>query len=176
MRSAVNATHTSLLDIAPTLLAIAGIEAPAVMDGGSLLPLLDQPTDPARSVVGEYLGEGAIAPIFMIRRGTLKFVWSRPDPPQLFDLATDPCELVNLAIDDDHRQMVDDFTAEVMQRWDPDAIEQQVRANQMARATVDRAVRQGRFTAWDYIPQSEAANQYMRNHLDLNDVEAGRRA
>ena len=46
----------------------------------------------------------------------------------------------------------------------------------MARATVDRALRQGRFEAWDYVPQSNALNQYMRNHLDLNDVESSRRA
>ena len=67
------------------------------------------------------------------------------------------------------------FDAEVAERWDAAAIDADVRANQAARATVDRALREGRFEAWDYVPQSDALNQYMRNHFDLNDVESGRR-
>jgi choline-sulfatase len=73
------AAHVGLLDIAPTLLDIAGIEIPAVMDGASVLPLLNEPGDEDRIVVGEYLGEGAVASIFMIRRGPWKFIWSQPD-------------------------------------------------------------------------------------------------
>ena len=170
-----NGSHVGLLDIAPTMLDLAGIDVPEEMDGASVVPLLGRPADPDRTVVGEYLGEGAIAPIFMIRRGRWKFVWSRADPPQLFDLAADPSELVNLAADEAHGGIVADFVIEVLERWDPDAIEQQVLANQRARATVDRALRQGRFEAWDYVPKSDAVNQYMRNHFDLNDVELGRR-
>lgn len=171
-----NGSHVGLLDIAPTLLDIAGIDVPAMMDGSSLLPLLDQPTDGHRAVVGEYLGEGAIAPIFMIRRGPWKFVWSQPDGAQLFDLGTDPHELVNLVGDADFTDVVADFTTEVLRRWDPDEIDRSVRSNQRARAVVDTAMRQGRFAAWDYQPTTDAASQYMRNHLDLNDVEARRRA
>jgi choline-sulfatase len=166
-----NETHVGLLDIAPTLLDIAGIEMPDVMDGTSVLRDVGE-----RTVVGEYLGEGAVAPIFMIRRGQWKFVWSLADPPQLYDLDADPNELNNLATDPAHADTAAAFEAEVFERWDPDAIDAAVRANQQARATVDQALRQGRFEAWDYVPQSDATNQYMRNHLDLNDVEAGRRA
>jgi choline-sulfatase len=171
-----NATHASLLDVAPTLLDLAGVDIPTEMDGDSLIPLLDGPTNTGRSVVGEYLGEGAVAPIFMIRRERWKFVWSRPDGGQLFDLESDPSELTNLVGDLDHTDLVADFTMEVLRRWDVDVIDADVRANQSARALVDRALRQGRFEAWDFQPMTNAADQYMRNHLDLNDVEAGRRA
>ncbi len=34
---------------------------------------------------------------------------------------------------------------------------------------------QGHYTSWDYQPHNDASRQYMRNHLDLNEVEAGRR-
>lgn len=172
----VNSTHVSLLDIAPTLLDIAGVDVPAILDGSSLLPLVGADPDPDRTVLGEYLGEGAVAPIFMIRRGDHKFVWSEPDGAQLFDLADDPAELNNLAAQADFMDEVADFTMEVLDRWDPTGLNAAVRANQEARATVDRALRQGRFEAWDYQPTTEARNQYMRNHLDLNDVESGRRA
>ncbi len=172
----VNGSHVGLLDIAPTLLDVAGVESPAAFDGASLLPLLGAATDPARTVVGEYLGEGAIAPIFMVRRGRWKFIWSQPDGAQLYDLDCDPDELDNLVGNVDHLDVVADFTTEVLRRWDPDQLRADVLASQEARATVDRAMRQGRFAAWDYEPGSDAKNQYMRNHLDLNDVESSRRA
>ncbi len=170
------AAHASLLDIAPTMLDVAGVEVPAEMDGVSLLPMIEAGADDDHAVLGEYFGEGAVAPIFMIRRGRYKFVWSQPDGAQLFDLVDDPDELSNLVGRSEHLDTVADFTAEVFRRWDVDAIDAEVRANQRARATVDRALRQGRFTSWDFQPTTDAANQYMRNHLDLNDVESGRRA
>ncbi len=172
----VDTTVASLLDIAPTLLDLAGIETPSIMDGDSLLPLIDGrgtgggPNE--RTVVGEYLGEGAVAPILMIRRGHHKYVWSEPDPPQLYDLVADPLELVNIA---DRSELADELEAEVAQRWDCAELKRQVLASQQARTVVDRALRQGRYQSWDYQPSVDAANQYMRNHLDLNDVEASRR-
>lgn len=172
----VNGSHVGLLDIAPTMLDLAGIEAPPAMDGTSVMPLVDLGTDPERTVVGEYLGEGAVAPIFMIRQGPWKFIWSQPDGAQLFDIEGDPHELTNLVGKAAHTDVVADFTTDVLRRWDPDRLLTEVRASQQARATVDRAMRQGRFSAWDFQPLTDATNQYMRNHLDLNDVEVGRRA
>ena len=168
------ATHTTLLDIAPTLLDLAGVDAPDRFDGSSVLPFIEVP-DPERTVVGEYLGEGAVAPVFMIRRGRWKFVWSQPDPAQLYDLDDDPSELRNLALDPEHADTLADFLTELLQRWDPAALDDAVRSNQRARADVDRALRQGRYRAWDFQPTIDATEQYMRNHLDLNHVERGRR-
>ncbi|MDJ0769386.1 MAG: choline-sulfatase [Ilumatobacter sp.] len=174
-RSAAQATtHVSLLDLAPTLLDLAGVEATEPMEGASVLPFVSSP-DPDRTVVGEYLGEGAVAPIFMIRRGDLKLVWCSADPPQLYDVAADPHELTNLADDPAHGATLESFTAEVTKRWDVDRIDAEVRASQRDRADVDRALRRGRYRSWDHQPTVDAGQQYMRNHLDLNDVESGRR-
>ena len=52
-------------------------------------------------VIGEYLAEGAIAPLVMIRRDQHKFVHSPVDPDQLYDLVADPDERVNLAAQPD---------------------------------------------------------------------------
>ena len=71
---------------------------PRPIDGRSLLPHIAG-SGGHDEVLGEYFGEGAIAPLLMIRRGTYKYIRSRPDPEQLYDLAADPLEQVNLAKD-----------------------------------------------------------------------------
>jgi len=166
-------TAVSLLDLAPTLAGLAGAGPMPDQPGGSLIDMATAPDDPTRSVLGEYLGEGAIAPILMVRRGREKFVWSEPDPPQLYDLVDDPHELTNLA--SSSPEAVAAYEAEVHQRWDVTALDAAVRQSQRERRLVDRALRQGRPTPWDHQPNVDAAQQYMRNHLDLNDVESGRR-
>ena len=47
--------------------------------------------------------------------------------------------------------------------------------DQARRRYVDTALRQGRYTGWEYTPPREATGEYMRNHLDLNDVERNAR-
>lgn len=168
------ATPTSLLDIGPTLFDLAGMEQPPGLDGESVMTYVDRVADD-RTVLGEYMGEGAIAPIFMVRRADMKFVWSAPDPPQLFDLAQDPRELVNLAARSDHRAEVDSLVGEVHERWAVERIDAEVRSSQRDRTLIAGALRRGRYTPWDFEPPSNGAEAYMRNHLDLNEVEAGRR-
>jgi choline-sulfatase len=174
----VATTPVSLLDVVPTLLGIAGIElddeAADSLDGDSLLSYATT-DDPERAVYGEYLAEGAIAPMFMIRRGRWKYIWSEPDPPLLFDLENDPAELVNLAESRAHEQVERGMRAEVVGHWDVEAIDAAVRNSQRDRSLVAGSLRQGRPHPWDWQPETDAANQYMRNHLDLNEVEASRR-
>lgn len=169
-------THTSLLDVAPTLIDLAGATVPDGLDGDSVVGLCEGDEQPDRIVAGEYLAEGAVAPIFMLRQRELKYVWSEPDGTQLYNVAADPHELTNLAETDDSAAALADFAAEVHQRWDPEQIHQDVLASQAARRTVDSALRKGRYSAWDFQPTTDATGQYMRNHLDLNDVESGRRS
>jgi choline-sulfatase len=47
--------------------------------------------------------------------------------------------------------------------------------DQARRRIVSEALRSGAFTPWDYTPPADASGQYMRNHLDLNDVERSAR-
>jgi len=168
----------SLVDILPTLLELGGgavrPDAGFDVDGSSLLPLA-RGEEAGRTVRSEYLAEGALAPILMLRRGDLKFVWSAADPPLLFDLASDPDELLNLAVLPEHAERVARLEAEVRERWDPDALHAAVLRSQRERRLAWKALMNGRYTSWDFQPHTDASRQYARNHLDLNDVEASRR-
>jgi choline-sulfatase len=165
----------SLVDVLPTLCELAGSTDHPVepLAGTSLVPLCtgDRSDDDDRTVVGEYMAEGSVDPIVMIRRGSMKFVHCPADPDQLYDLAVDPLELSNLAKDQQWESVVAEMRAEVADRWDLVQLRADVLADQSRRRLVDKAMRSGDFTPWDYSPPRNAANEYMRNHLDLNEVE-----
>ena len=164
----------SLLDLLPTLAELGGGGTPdyaAPVAGRSLLPELEGRDGPAE-VVGEYLAEGAIAPIVMIRRGRHKFVHTPVDPDQLYDLAADPDEHNNLAAVAAHAPIVAGFRAEVARRWALPELHQAVLASQRRRHYVYAALRHGRYTSWDFQPHRDASRLYIRNDQELNDLEA----
>ncbi len=168
------AASVSLIDILPTLVDFAGGDAGALgssIDGRSLGPHLAG-REGHDEAIGEYLAEGAIAPMVMIRRGALKFIHAPPDPDQLYDLRRDPGERDNLAGERGHAAEVAEFRAEAAKRWDLAALDAEVRASQRRRRLVDAALTKGEIRAWDFQPFRDASKQYMRNSMDLDDLEA----
>jgi len=170
------APSASLVDILPTLCELTGVASmgyATALDGKSLVPQLNGGAAPADdTVIGEYLAEGAIAPLVMIKRGRYKFVHSPADPDQLYDLASDPDELHNLASDAQHTARRQALRAEVQQRWDLAAIHAEVLASQQRRHLVNDALRRGRYVPWDFQPLRDASRMYVRNDQDLGDLEA----
>ena len=165
----------SLIDILPTLVELAGGDVPrdlaAPIDGRSLLPHLSGEGG-HDEVLGEYLAEGAVAPVVMIRRGRHKFVHAPGDPDQLFDLEADPLETLNRADETDSASLVAAFRAEIDARWDLAQLEGSVRESQRRRRLVDAALMTGATKPWDFQPFRDASKQYMRNTIDLDDLEA----
>ena len=166
----------SLLDLLPTITDIASNGQSTAftgrLDGHSLLPLLEgKDENTSAAVYGELLAEGAVAPLLMIRRGRYKYVYSDPDPEQLFDLKNDPKELNNLAGQPDYQALRRDFQAELLQHWDKDTLHRQVLDSQRRRRLIFRTLRSGRYTPWDFQPHDDASQKYMRNHLDLGVLE-----
>jgi choline-sulfatase len=170
----------SLLDLLPTLVEIGSEgrepDYAAPIDGRSLAPILSGHATAgqkrADEVIGEYLAEGAIAPIVMIRRGTYKFVHSPVDPDQLYDLGADPLERTNLAGRAEQVAIVAAFRDEVAKRWSLAAVHEQVLASQRRRHLVDAALRVGRYVPWDFQPRRDASRMYVRNDQALDDIEA----
>ena len=169
------ASAVSLVDILPTLVELGHEGAPPApapdIDGRSLVSHLDG-SGGHDEVLGEYLAEGAIAPIVMIRRGRYKFVFSPPDPDQLFDLAADPDELSNLSEMPEHQKMRAGFRDEVARRWDLPALDRAVRESQSRRRLVASALAVGKLSSWDYQPPRDASHEYIRSHLELDLLEA----
>ena len=98
---------SSLLDIYPTILDLAGDSAPAVkVHGRSLLPLVANPEVPWRdSVVVEFHGlSGISATMLTIRHGQIKYGWTGGGRDELYDLAKDPYEMSNLIDNPDHSE------------------------------------------------------------------------
>jgi choline-sulfatase len=168
------AGSASLVDLLPTLGELAGVgvaDGAAPLDGASLVPQLRGAAG-RDEVIGEYLGEGAIAPLVMIKRGRHKFVHCPADPDQLYDLAEDPDELRNLAPLPEHGARLREFRAEAGRRWDFASLGAAVIASQRRRRFVNEALRCGRHTSWDFQPLRDASQLYVRNDQDLGDLEA----
>lgn len=162
----------STLDLLPTLLELAGgqIDHGLELEGHSLLPHL-QGKGGHDEVLGEYMAEGTVSPLMMIRRGPWKFVYSEQDPLLLFNLDNDPLERQNLAESSEHKGILAGFLAEARERWDIPAIHAATLASQRRRRLVAEALSQGKLTSWDHQPWVDASQQYMRNHIDLDDLE-----
>lgn len=156
--------NVSTMDLLPTLVDIVGgsVDFALPLDGHSFYPaLLGQAID--SEVLGEYTGEGTIAPLVMIKRDQFKYVYCPTDPPQLFDLESDPLELTNLATSADpaHQSLSAEFLKEVLKKWDFEQVTKDVLTSQRSRRVVWDALKRGQFEAWDFQPRDDASNKYV---------------
>lgn len=149
---AVVSSTVSLLDLAPTLLDLAGVVERLPLDGCGLLD-----PDPDRAVLSEYHVEKVRAPCFMVRRGTRKLIHVHGHGEQLFDLERDPGEWDDLSA----REDADDLRALVLAAFDPDAIAADGAAS-VARRELIRQAMALNGTRWDYSPVFDATTRYVR--------------
>jgi arylsulfatase A-like enzyme len=118
-----HAAPVSLVDIAPTLLELAGVPVPGKLDGTSLAGTLKRGDAPGeQTIVSEARATKRWLdptrhvswnpPLFAVRQGDSKFIVHRPasgpaEPMLRFDLANDPTEQQPLAIAPDAARAVD---------------------------------------------------------------------
>ena len=162
----------STADLLPTFVELAGgtLEDNLALDGRSLVPHL-RGEGGHDEVFGEYMAEGTISPLMMIRRGAYKFIYSEDDPCLLYDLHNDPREREELSQSPGHQALFNAFLAQARAKWDIPLIHRQVLASQRRRRLVTQALATGKLTSWDHQPWVDASQQYMRNHIDLDDLE-----
>ena len=163
----------SLVDLMPTLVDMAtdgrGIDYATPIDGRSLLPHLsgDEGHD---EVIGEYFAEGTDTPIFMIRRGNLKAIYSDNDPLQLFDVVKDSNEIENLTAHDNYAKTAQSLSKEIQSRYDTAALTERVLESQHRRAFL-KGVMAKHSLSWDYHPSSNATDSYVRNTMPIYELE-----
>jgi N-acetylglucosamine-6-sulfatase len=108
------------IDIAPTFYELAGVPIPPEVDGRSLMPLLDSARAQAMPWRDELLIEGWVgppaqkigwAPFAAVHTGRHVYVENEGDRAELYDLASDPHQLRNLADSPAHAPLVADLKA-----------------------------------------------------------------
>jgi choline-sulfatase len=170
-------TPVSTLDVTPTLCELAGISMEAIQpwtDGTSLVGLANGSANHP-PVLMEYAAEGTVSPMVMIRDGNFKYIACAADADILFDVAADPHELTNLAVDPASATTLKRLSDMAKARWDLAAFDAAVRESQARRWVVYPALRNGNYYPWDFQPLQKASERYMRNHMDLNVLEESKR-
>ena len=144
----------SLIDLAPTILDLAGVEASErlPMDGASLLTLIRGEESGRRTVFAEMHSEGVYTTCFMVRRGRYKYNYLHGHGAQLFDLVEDPDEWNDLAGEPQHAAVEAELRGLILRRFDPDAIEKDLRAGLKRRLLLKDAMEQTGVD-WEYRPE-----------------------
>ncbi|MEM6324913.1 MAG: choline-sulfatase [Pseudomonadota bacterium] len=170
-------TPVSTIDLCPTLADLAGIDMAEVASWteGTSLKSVAAGAMPRGPVLMEYAAEASYAPLVAIRDGSYKYTRCALDPEQLFHLGDDPHEQVNLVDDRAHAAALSDLRQQADEIWDLPRFDAEVRRAQARRLVVYDALRNGAYYPWDYQPLRRASERFMRNHLDLNDVEESQR-
>ena len=98
------------LDIAPTILDLAGIRVPEDMQGLSLLNLLNESDDGWRDALYYHYYEKGflVPPHYGIRTGRYKLIhfYDNIDAWEFYDLETDPNEMKNIYSDPRYEQQI----------------------------------------------------------------------
>lgn len=99
------------IDIAPTLLEVAGVPIPDAIQGKSIVPIITGERVKIRDVMYYHYyenGEHAVSPHFGISDGRYKLIrfYQAVDAWELYDLEADPHELNNLYYEDGYNELV----------------------------------------------------------------------
>jgi arylsulfatase A-like enzyme len=95
------------MDIASTVLDLAGIPVPEEFDGRSLLPLLNNPdTDLREALMCELNGFKYFVCQRMVRWSKYKYIFNPTSTDELYDLNEDPYEMNNLECDMGYKNIV----------------------------------------------------------------------
>ncbi len=168
LKGHVEERGVSLLDLLPTFLDLATDGNPPEVidpvDGHSMVGLLnDDDPDWQDDVMMEFTGEGIYSPCLMLRKSGFKYVYCEDDPGMLFDLNNDPKELTNLCGNADYAAVEKDMLDDILQRWDPVTMKQDIIKSQKRRLFLQKVLLKGNRAPWDYQPYRDASKEFVRS-------------
>jgi choline-sulfatase len=123
------------------------------------------------AVLAEYLAEGVNAPAVMVRQGRHKLIACPGDPDQLYDVAADPAELVDLASEREHSATLQELRDEIGRHWELETLERRVLASQRERRLVMGGLAEGAASSWAFEPGAETSRSYVRGGADLYELQ-----
>lgn len=147
-------TVVSLVDLLPTFLdmAILGKQHTQSMqlDGTSIMPLIEDTTSSGKdTAISDYLAIGPCVPCRMVVRGNHKYIVTDGYPSLLYDLATDPDELVNLHDNTAYKKIIEELHTIAYADWNPKELTQQVLLSQKQRNFIANIP--GDSPSWDHV-------------------------
>ena len=134
-RGRVCATPVTLVDLCQTFLDGVGVpptDEEQDLPGCSLFRLATDSDDPDRVAFSEYHAAGAVSGEFMVRKGRYKYIHYVGMTPSLFDLETDPEELIDLGEDPAHRPVVEGMEVILREICNPDTVDRRAKEDQAA--------------------------------------------
>ncbi len=165
-------TPASLVDLLPTFMGIATgntwTSPVETLDGEDLSAAITTP-NPERRIFAEYLAESTTAPIFMVRQGRYKYIYSTDDPPLLFDVMEDTNERQNLAGLPEHTEIEHSLKSIVMQRWDSETLAKAIRLSQKRRRMVLKADKLGIRPRWNHDEEPDSNVVWYRGDTSYNE-------
>ena len=126
----------SLVDVYPTICDVFALDphpADAGLRGASLMPFARGERSDERVIFAEYHAMGSITGSFMLREGRYKLIYYAGYRPQLFDLAADPDELVDLGSDPAYADVRNRCERHLRAIADPDDLDRRARGSQLQR-------------------------------------------
>lgn len=147
------ATPVSQVDLYKTFMVWTGVTPadPRPRPGLSLLAT-DELAAADRPVLAEYHANGSVSASFMLRDGRYKYIEYVGERPQLFDLDVDPDELVDLAADPGHADVLAACAARLRDICDPVAVDAAAKADQARRVAAVGGVEQAAGHTVPYTP------------------------
>lgn len=157
----------SLVDLFPTFLDWGILDdrdaVAESLDGHSLVNLAGgNEDDRNHPAICEYYSEGVCEPIRMAVKNQKKYIYVHGHDPQLYDLSTDPHELVNQIENSQYADIRKELEETIHSSWDPELTKTQVLTSQQNRRLINEAVDPRHHRDWDVQPDFDARRQYVR--------------
>lgn len=112
----VNSDLCMNVDIAPTLLELAGVDIPSAMQGHSLLPMLNGDPTPDNWRGSQFYNYWMGPEHYGIRTDRFTYLKIKDHPPELFDRKTDPNQVHNVASYPEHKKVLEQLERELQEQ------------------------------------------------------------
>ena len=153
--------NVSIVDLYQTVMEFSGLPLNAEeqsLPGVSLIKTLQGNGDPHRCIYSEYHAAGFDNSVFMLKKDQMKLIhYVGYDRPQLFDLAADPEEQWDLALDPQYQPLIEELEQELHNICDPEALNAQSMQDQQnliaAKGGLEAILKQG-LTPFTAVPQA----------------------